>query len=367
MRQTALLGRVMLLFAALPVAALVASCGGDSAKKVDAEAWVADLCEAAAEFAEARDNTGSAFEEVDFTDTKAAKEAYAEAIQEQKDVQKDFREAFGKIGEPDIKGGDKVVKAFEDQFKENDEKTDDIGDLVADIDDDADFVDEFLKIADEVGAPEFRTRLERVAEDYPEVNDIIDLIDDDPDCREVIFSDSEDVTGEPSPSPTRAPAGAPPVTTNEKWVAGICTALAGWVSDLESADAAFQSKIDSAAGAQDLKDLLIDFLEEGRTETLNLQREINDLERPDVSDGEAIHKVFTDAGVDLVKVFDNLLAEADKVDASSLTQVTSDLERFVLGVEAAFAEVSESFRALDQYNPEGLDELFNTRWECQEF
>lgn len=367
MRQTALLGRVMLLFAALPLAALVASCGGDSAKKVSAQEWVDSLCEAAAEFAEARDNTGSAFEEVDFTDTKAAKKAYAEAIKEQKEAQKDFRDAFGEIGEPDIKGGDKVVKAFEDQFKENDGKTDDIGKRVADIDDDADFVDEFLKIAEEVGSPEFRTRLEKVADDYPDVEDIIDLIDDDPDCREVIFSDGEEVTEEPSPSPTRVPAGVPPVTTNEKWVAGICTALAGWVGDLEAADAAFQSKIDSAAGAQDLKDLLIGFLEEGRTETVNLRREINALKRPDVSDGEAIHKVFTDAGNELVTVFDNLLAEAEKVDARSLTQVTTDLERFVVGVEAAFAEVSESFKALDRYNPEGLDELFNTRWECQEF
>ena len=365
MRHTALLGRVLLLVAGLPLAAVIAACGGDGAEKVAVEDWVDSLCEAAADFDTARDNTGTAFEEVDFTDTKAAKEAYNDAIDEQKDVQKDFRAAFDKIGEPDIKGGDKVVKAFQDQFKENDEMTDEVGKQVADIDDDADFVEEFLKIIEDIGEPDFRGPFEDVADDYPDVDEIIDLIEDDPDCARVIFSEEEAATVDPEPSPTRTTSTAPANTTNEKWVAGICSSLTGWVADLESANAALQSKIDGAGSAQDLKKLLVAFLEDGQAETVNLRREISALKAPDVDDGEAIHKIFVDASVDLVKVFDNLVSEAERLDASSLTKVTEELDRFIEGVDSAFDEVGQSFDALDQYDPQGLDELFQTRPECQ--
>lgn len=365
MRQTALLGRVLLLVAALPLVAFITACGGGGAEKVDVEEWVDSLCEAAADFDEARDNTGAAFEEVDFTDTKAAKKAYADAIGEQKDVQKDFRAAFGRIGEPDIKGGDKVVSAFEAQFKENDKKTDEVADLVADIDNDDDFIEEFLKIIDKVEEPDFRGRLEKVADDYPDVDEIIDLIEDDPDCARVIFSEEATATVDPEPAPTRTISTGPAVTTNEKWVAGICTSLTGWVADLESANAALQSKIDGAASAEDLKKLLVTFLKDGQGETVNLRREIAALKAPDVKDGDAIHKIFLDASVDLVKVFDNLVGEAERLDASSLAKVTEDLDRFVEGVDSAFDEVAQSFDALDQYDPQGLDELFQTRPECQ--
>lgn len=365
MRHTAPLGRVLLLVAGLPLAALIAACGGGGAEKVEVEEWVEALCEAAADFDKARDNTGTAFEEVDFTDTTAAKEAYADAIGEQKDVQKDFRDAFDEIGQPDIKGGDKVVKAFEDQFKENDEKTDDVGEQVADIEDDADFVEEFLKIIEDVGDPDFRGRIEDVADDYPDVDEVIDLIDEDPDCARVIFSEEEAATIDPEPSPTSTTSTAPATTTNEKWVAGICSSLTGWVADLEGANSALQSKIDGAASAGDLKKLLVAFLEDGQSETVNLRREIAALKAPDVDDGDAIHKIFVDASVDLVKVFDNLVSEAERLDASSLAKVTEDLDRFVEGVDSAFDEVAQSFDALDQYDPQGLDELFQTRPECQ--
>jgi hypothetical protein len=365
MRQTATLGRVLLLAAGLPLAALIAACGGGGADKVAVEDWVDSLCEVAADFDKARDNTGTAFEEVDFTDTKAAKEAYAKAIGEQKDVQKDFRAAFARIGEPDIKGGDKVVKAFQEQFKENDAKTDEVGDLVADIDDKDDFVEEFLKIIEKIEEPDFRGRLEKVADDYPDVDELIGLIDDDPDCARVIFSQEEAATVEPEPAPTRTTSTGPAVTTNEKWVAGICTALTGWVADLESANTALQSKIDGAASAADLKKLLVAFLKDGQAETVNLRREVAALKAPDVKGGEAIHKIFVDATVDLVKVFDNLVAEAERLDASSLAKVTEDLDRFIQGVDSAFDEVAQSFDALDQHDPQGLDELFQTRPECQ--
>jgi len=360
----------LLLLAALPLAAFISACGGD-AKKVDAEDWVDDLCEAAADFDETTDEIGGKFAEVDLDDTKSAKKEVAGLLKDQKEAASDFRAAFDKIGQPDIDGGSKVIDAFKDQFKENDKRIGEMSDRVADIDDDDDFMEAFGEIAEDIGEPEFRSKLEDVADDHDEAEDIIDLIDEDPDCAAVIF-DQDEATTNPPTSPTTTPgrtpvATAPAKTTNEKWVAGICLALTGWVGDLEDANTSLQGQIDRAASAQDIKTLLVDFLKDGQSETVNMRKEMTALKAPDVKDGAAIHKVFVDAADGLVKVFDSLVADAQKLDTSSLQKASDQLEVFVGRVESSFDEVARTFDKLDQYDPGELDKLFQTRPECQGF
>ncbi|HQW51864.1 MAG TPA: hypothetical protein PL082_07395 [Tepidiformaceae bacterium] len=367
MRQMSGALRLVLLLAALPVAAFSTACGSDT-KKVEAEEWVEALCEAAADFDEATDEIGDKFAEVSLDDTAAAKDDTADLLKEQKDAAKDFRADFGKIGQPDIDGGAKVIDAFEDQFKENDDRIGEMSDRVADIDEDADFMEAFMEIADDIGEPDFRSKLEDVADDHDEVEDLIALIDDDPDCAAIIFDEDEAASNTDTPPTTRTPiTTAPAKTTNEKWVAGICTALTGWVGDLEDANTALQSDTEKAASAKDLKALLVDFLKDGRAETVNMRKEIAALKAPDVKDGAAIHKVFVDVSDDLVKVFDGLVTDAEKLDTSSLQKVADQLDVFVGRVESSFDEVGEYFDKLDQYDPGELDQLFQTRPECQGF
>lgn len=363
------------LLAALPLSSMLFACGGGGDKKVAMDDWVADLCDAAIDFDEASDKAGEGFLEADFDDTKEAKAAFKKSVDSQKKAQKAFRSDFDKLGQPDIEDGDKVVDAFEDQFKENDKLTADISKAVADIDDDDDFFEEFLKVADDFDTPDFREALNDLADDSDDVQDLIDEIDADAECSSVIFDQSGADTTSTEPTPkasktatvsktTTPPTAAAAKTTNEKWVSAICTSLTGWVGDLEKANEKLDTTLKTAKDAPALKQALVDFLKAGQTETKNLQKEVGALKAPDVKDGPAIHKVFLDASSQLVTVFDNLVADGQKVGTSSLGQTATDVERLSEGIGAAFNSVSTTFDKLDSYNSSEIEKLFETRPEC---
>lgn len=363
------------LLAAVPLALFAVACGSSSNnKKVDADDWVAELCNVAIDFDKAGDEAGEEFLEVDFDDTKEAKEAFAKSISEQKDAQKDFRSDFEKLGQPDIEDGDKVVEAFEQQFDDNDDFTDKIADAVSDIDEDEDFLEEFSDILDDNTEPDFRDTLEDIAGDGDDVQDLIAEIEADEDCANVIFDDEEieDVSDEPT---TPATQSARPTTTsstpsaagnaNQQWVRGVCTSYSGWVSDIQKANTDFQAKVGpAAANPAALKKVMVDFLKIGQAETRNLQREMNALRAPTGNDGPAIHKTFVDTANNLVGVMDGLVGDAEKLSTASDAQLAAEMGVLAQGIGEAFAEASTGFEKLGQFNAPELKNIFNAEPSC---
>ncbi|MEO8539290.1 MAG: hypothetical protein ABI577_06075 [bacterium] len=368
------------LLAALPLSALTFACGGGgSDKKVDADDWVADLCDAAVSFQKASDKAGEGFLDADFDNTKETKAAFKKSLEGQKKAQKDFRSDFDKIGQPDIEDGDKVVDAFHDQFKENDKLTDEIAKAVADISDKDDFVTEFSKIADDFDTPDFRAKMDDLGDKSDDVVDLVATIDDDTECSGIIFDQSgSDSTSQPDPTvkpsntttaKTPAAGKTPTVTaaktTNEKWVSTVCVSLGNWIDDLQNANDKLDSTLNTAKDAAELKAALVDFMKTGQTETKNLQKEIGALKAPDVKDGPAIQKTFNDAMGQLVAVFDDLLSQSQKVSTSSLSQTSTDVDRISQGIGDAFNDVGATFDKIDSYNAGELNDLFDSRPECQ--
>jgi hypothetical protein len=336
-----------LLFALVLPAALVATaCAGPRTVAVDE--WVAGLCRAAAAYDTATDATADRFANVDFTDTAKAKETFASAITEQRQAQETFRSAFGDLGQPDIDGGKQVVEAFKAQFKENDERMGQIAERVAAIPDTADFLPEFLRIADELGEPEFRPRLEAVAANHSPVNDLIAAIDAERDCARTIFNDD----------PAASPEG-------EAWVSGVCTALGDWVAAINEGAEALNRDVDLATEVEGVQRALVDFFERGLADTRTLERDLRQLSPPPIADGEAIHRVFTNAGEDLVAAMERLARDARAADFASVVQAEAESKRFQGLIEQLFGDVAASFDELQQYDPEGLDQLFQTLPECQ--
>lgn len=377
--------RLGLLLTALPLSSLLFACGGGD-KKVELDQWVSDLCDAAADFQKASDKAGEEFLDADLENTKEAKKAFAESLKEQKDAQKDFRGAFDKIGQPDIDGGDKVVKAFKEQFEANDELTDDVEKAVKDIDDDDDFLGAFLDISEDFDEPDFRAALADLAEDSDDVQDLIDAIDDDEDCSGTIFdadaADDIDQDSTPAAGKTTTTGNTPVVgrtattgrtpvvanTANEKWVSGVCGSFTNWVNDLVSANTKFQNDLDKSSGdSAAVKKLLVDFLKLGQTETKNLQKEISALKAPEVKDGAKVHKIFVDTSGNLVKVFDGLVSDANKISTASPSQTAADVDRLAAGISDAFDEAGAGFDQLDNFKLPELEALFDSRAECSEF
>jgi hypothetical protein len=337
-----------LALAMLPLALAAASCSG-STKTAPLGEWVDGLCRAGAIYQTVSDAAGETFARADFSDTKAAKAAFARAIDVQREAQKTFRSSFDDLGQPDIDGGKAVVQAFRDQFSENTKRVDDFANRVAAIPDSADFLTAFDKIADQVEEPDFRGRLEAVARDHPAVNDLIAAIEADPDCASVFF-------------PSDAAASE---AEKEAWVSGVCTALNNWVESLSTGADRLSSNVDAAATPADVRQLLVDFFEQGLTDTRNLQRALRRLSPPPVRDGEAIQAVFTDAADDLVAAMERLTREARSLEFTSPAQAIAESDRLISLIEQLFGNVATSFDALQQYDPEGLETYFQTLPECQ--
>ncbi len=369
MRFRSSLARVALLGAVLP-STILAACGGGDDEVVSVDVWVRSLCSAAQRFETASDGAnGPLADAVDESpdDTVAIKAAFAEVADEQRKIRQAFRDDFEDLGKPDIKDPDALIAAFRDQFAENTERTDALIEAVADIDDDEDFFDAFFDI--EFDEPEFRAKLTPLTRDDPGVQDVIDAIDANDDCAAIIFDDAE---SEPGPTPTSTSGRATPGPTvaanpaNEAWAAGVCSSLLNWITDLETANNALQAEADRASNAEDLKQILIAFLEQGLSDTDKFAFEMYILSPPDVADGEAIHDVFVRVSEDLSFLFADFVDEAHALDATSLASVTADLEAFEAQIDGAFLEIGAAFDELDQYDPEGLEVLFATLPECVE-
>lgn len=349
--------------ALLTISLAFSACGGGS-KTVPADKWVTAICDAAAGFQKVSDAQGEKIAKVDPTDGPALKKAVASALDETAKASSTLRSEFDKAGKPDLKSGDDVIKAFQDQFKENDQRSADLKKKVAAIDTKGDFSSQFGKIVSEVPAIDFKPKLEAVAQKQSDAQEVIDGIDADSECADLYFANDSGSSSQPSGGATSAP----PKTVNEKWVAGVCTSFTGWVKDIDNANTKLQAslgKFDASKDSpKDLKQKLVDFLKTGQTETKNLKKEIDALKAPDVKDGAAIHKVFTKAGADLVKIFDGAVADAQKIDATSFASVTNDIAGFEDKVVSSFDAVGSAFDQLSKFSAPELEKVFSGRSEC---
>ena len=165
------------------------ACGGDSLEKVDAEDWVEDVCDEAADFdVDLSDAAGDFFEVVDEGDPDEIKDAAGEFEDATEETIDAFVKAIEEVGEPDIEGGSDVIKAIRAHANERKEAFADFRGDIDDIDedDDEDFRDAVFDLLDDFEDTDLRDRLEDIDEN--DVDDLIDEIDATDDCGLVMFS-----------------------------------------------------------------------------------------------------------------------------------------------------------------------------------
>lgn len=164
------------------------ACGGSSLEKVDADDWVADVCDAALDFQDDFLDAAGGLDVIEDGDPDEIKDAVDEWVDEGSDAIDAFVKDVEDVGQPDIDGGADVIKAFRAHAKKQKEILADFKKDVnkLDDDDDEDFRDGVFDILDDVEDPDFREELEDIDEN--DVDDLIDQIDDEPDCASVLFN-----------------------------------------------------------------------------------------------------------------------------------------------------------------------------------
>ena len=183
-----LLLRTGLLAATAAFFALALSaCGGDSLEKVDADDWVADVCDRAIDFDDDFANAGGELDVIEDGDPGEIKDAIDQFVEEAQDIIDEFVKDIEEIGQPDIEGGSDVIKAIRDHAKERKDIFSDFKNDVDDLDDDDedDFRDEVFELLDDAENPDLRDRFDDINEN--DVDDLADAIDDEG-CGSILFN-----------------------------------------------------------------------------------------------------------------------------------------------------------------------------------
>lgn len=166
-----------------------AACGGGGGlEKVDADDWVADVCDAALDFEDDFLDATDGLEVIEDGDPGEIKDAIDEFVTDGNKAIDAFVKDVEKVGQPDIDGGDKVIKAVKSHANE---RKDILSGMKKDVnklddDDDEDFRDGVFDILDNLDDPDFRDKLEDIDEN--DVDDLIDSIDEDSACASVLFN-----------------------------------------------------------------------------------------------------------------------------------------------------------------------------------
>lgn len=162
-------------------------CGG-GARKADTDDWISDVCDAAQDLSDERADALLDFFEVDPNDGEAMYEGFGRYLKRYGNALGDFEDAVGEAGQPDVKDGDRIVKAVRqfarDERKSNESARKDLvlldkGDdgLAADVDD----------IFFDIEFADLRELLED--SDAADSDTIIDLIEEDSSCAFALFSE----------------------------------------------------------------------------------------------------------------------------------------------------------------------------------
>lgn len=366
----------------LALVPFLSGCGGGGTKSVDPEDWVADVCDRFIEFDDATVELGDKFMEIDFSETEDAKKQLLALFGEMKKEFNSLESDFKKIGQPDIKSGSDVREAFLAHFdlsrKDIDGAIKGIKALDTDTKDfEADVAEVFLDVEDEP----FRDAIEKLADKKDDVWEVIDLIDEDPDCASVVLDSGDEAAAndEPEPSPTKKAGAATPGKTStavarttpkpnaskdEKFVIGLCVAMTNWLDDVTLLVDSLS--VPSNSSASQLKEAMVAYFQEALDLTTTLKKALSALTVPDVKDGKAIHQYFAQLGADIEKSFAGILAKVKAMETKSVSQVQADVQDFGDDFDLLMTEMSLKADSIDvKYDTGALSRIAEEVPECE--
>ena len=341
----------------LALSSLAVACGGGGSDRASLDDWVADVCDLARDYQPDFDSIQADFDAVDLeTDPAKAHDQFISLLEEGRDIQKDMVADFKKLGEPDIEDGKAVVDAFVANFEEQGEMIDRLINGLKELDPEKDeYPFAFLAVLLSVGETEsLRDRLDTLAEDNQDIEDLIAAIEEDPDCAKIVFELDDDFVVDEDLDLDATPV--------EDWVSGFCTAFVSYIDDLEA--------ISDDLSVQDVNDLesarqaLVAAFEDARNRSEDLQFDIFFLGAPDIPDGADIQAALELGVSDIVTTFDLALSEAEALDTRDATTFLRDVEALTRRFEEAFDELASSFDALDAYDTSEIDRLAEELPEC---
>jgi hypothetical protein len=184
--------RIPLLGAGLVIVILIVLLvvRGERIKKVEAGAWVTNVCNLVEEYEKSRGALTQQAGAVDPRNPQASKTELTRIFGEMNDLRLEFRDDVEAAGMPDVDGGEDIRTAFLERFEAG-------GEIIAKLREGAEKVDvsspqNFQKSVQEVVAtsgdlPDLQGNLKDIAAREPEAQQVIDLIAKDQQCATFLY------------------------------------------------------------------------------------------------------------------------------------------------------------------------------------
>lgn len=158
--------------------------------------------------------------------------------------------------------------------------------------------------------------------------------------------------------------GAPP----RQWATDVCGALSTWLEDLQSRQTQVTSDLEGVTDLNEVRGVLVDFLDDAVSETDTMIGEVEAAGTPDVDRGTELQQDFV-TGIGQAKTaFEEAKTTAEELptdDQAEFAQGTSEIEEQLNTQSQA---IEEAFDELDrEYDVPELDEAFDEEPACEDF
>lgn len=342
---------------------VVAFACSSNSNATPSDKWVSDLCTSSTKFGDVQTKSGdklvAAFDE---SDPKAQKKALQDLLTDFEGAANTYRTEFDKLGTLDVKSGKQIHDAWVTEFDANQKSLAGARKQVDALDPDSKSYQDQLNRALQSDNEDthFRATLSKIDGAQP----IIDAIDNDNGCAQVVFSGD---TSAPAPgsSPAAHASAAPAATKNQKWVLGLCVAVQSYEDDLTDLSDNLdvnQSDLDA------LKATMVKFLQNAQARTKTLKSDIDKLGNPDIKDGDKIEADMSAAASDVAAIFDKAVRDGNALNPKAPQSLTTGLETLGQNLSDASDEVSSAFTDIDtKYDTSPLSKIAGDIPECSGF
>lgn len=132
----------------------------------------------------------------------------------------------------------------------------------------------------------------------------------------------------------------------ETYLEGLCTAVGDYQDDLTTLSDDLQARLDAVGSPDDVKDLLVEFLDQAVTSSQGIAEEVRALGVPDVESGEQIATTFINAFERVEDLFATSKSDVEGLSTDDPEALAEGFQEIATNLEAGGEEIASVFDSL---------------------
>lgn len=151
----------------------------------------------------------------------------------------------------------------------------------------------------------------------------------------------------------------------DEWTEGVCGSAVSFVEDVQTLGDDLQ--ISDNASPDQVKEALVQFLEDVTKRAEEFEDDIKDLGVPDTDDGEDIQAAMEDAAGQVVQTFSDALKDARALNTRDQAKLVEQITELGQTLTAAAGPIENAFAQIDEdFDTTEISEAAEDIPECQE-